>query len=146
MPGFRLTTGADQGGLARVQAAFAAFAGEHALPDPVRRSVSVALDELLVNTVRYGLAGRGRGQGQEGASVAVEVELLPDRLAVTISDDGAPFDPFAVAAPDTTLPMEERRVGGLGIHLVRELMDEAGYSRKGGRNVVVMAKLLRGGK
>jgi len=135
-PGFHLTIDDGPGGVARAGAAFARFAEAHALPDAVRRSVQVALDELLRNTVAYGLAERGGGE------VTVQVELGPDRVGVTVTDDGRPFDPFAVPAPNTALPVEERRIGGLGIHLVREMMDEVSYQRRAGRNVVVLTKYL----
>src|SRR6266508_705180 len=143
-PGFRMTIGADRSEIAKVHAAFAEFADAHALPVSVRRSMHVALDELLTNTSVYGFAGR---QGREGGGeVTVEAELGTDRVSVTLTDDGRPFDPFGVAAPDTTLPVEERQIGGFGIHLVRRLMDEVSYQRRAERNVVVLTKLLRGGR
>jgi anti-anti-sigma factor len=135
-----MTIGADAGEVARVGAAFTAFAQAHALPAPVRRSVSIALDELLHNTISYGFAG-GAARGE----VTIEVELRPDRVAVTLTDDGGPFDPFDLATPDTAVPVEERPIGGLGIHLVRRMMDEVGYRRRADRNVVTLAKLLTGG-
>src|SRR5262245_37525853 len=104
-PGFRMTIGADPGDVARVTAAFAEFADAHALPGAIRRSVAVALDELLNNTIVYGFAGREHGH----ASVAVE--LLPDRLYVTLTDDGQAFDPFGAPAPDTGVPVDERQIG-----------------------------------
>lgn len=137
-PGFRMTIDVDLGEVARVSAAFAAFADTHALPASVRRSLHVALDELLTNTIVHGFAGR------VGGAVTVEVERRADRVSVTLTDDGAPFDPFAVAAPDIALPVEERRIGGLGIHLVRRMMDEVGYQRRADHNVVVVAKRLTG--
>jgi len=139
--GFRMTIVADSGEIARVNAAFAQFADAHALPASVRRSLHVALDELLTNTMVHGFEGR------DGGAVTVEVELHPDRVSVIVTDDGKPFDPFGVAAPappDTALPVEERPFGGLGLHLVRGLMDEVSYQRRADRNVVVLAKLLRG--
>jgi serine/threonine-protein kinase RsbW len=139
-PGFRMTIGADRSEVARVNAAFAEFADAHALPASVRRSLNVVLDELLTNTSEYGFGG-----GRAGGEVTVEAELRTDRVSVTLTDDGRPFDPFAVAAPDTALPVEERRIGGLGIHLVRRMMDEVSYHRRADRNVVVLTKLLTGG-
>ena len=70
-------------------------------------------------------------------SVVVEVELNQDRVTVTLTDDGTPFDPFSQPEPDTTLSVEERPIGGLGIHLVREMMDDVSYQRRDGHNVVV---------
>jgi len=133
----RLTIGADPGEVAGVNAAFAEFAETHALPAAIRRTMLVALDELLSNTIAYGFAGRGSGE------VTVEVELRPDRLTVTLTDDGRPFDPFGMASPDTSRSTQERRIGGLGIHLVKEMMDEVSYQRRADRNVVVLAKRLR---
>ncbi len=138
-PGFRMTIGADPGEVARVNAAFAEFADAHALPASVRRSMNVVLDELLINAIVYGFPEGARGE------VTVEAELLADRVRVTLTDDGRPFDPFAVAAPDTGLPLDERRIGGLGIHLVRRMMDEVSYHRRDDRNVVVLGKRLRAG-
>lgn len=94
--------------------------------------VEVALDEVLANVVRHGLAGRG-----ESARVELELRLEPGdppRCEVLVDDDGPEFDPLAAAAPDTSLGVEERPIGGLGIELVRRLMDEVQYERKAGRN------------
>lgn len=138
---FRMSIGASQGDVARVHAAFGEFAESHGVPAAARRSVTVALDELLANTVTHGLTGRGR----DGGTVTVDAELHPDRLAVTLTDDGTPFDPFGREAPDTTLSVEDRPIGGLGIHLVRQLVDEASYHRRDGRNVVMLVKRLTAG-
>lgn len=137
---FRMTIGADRSEIARVNAAFAKFADLHALPASVRRSVHVALDELLTNTIEYGFAGRADGEG--GGEASIEVELWPDRVSLRLTDDGRPFDPFGMAPP----PAVPDAIGGLGIHLVRGLMDEVSYQRRKGRNVVVLTKLLSGGR
>jgi len=138
-PGFRKTIGTDRGEIAEVAAAFAEFANVHALPASVRRSIQVALDELLSNTIAYGFAGR------EGGKVTVEAVLRTDRVCVTLTDDGRPFDPLGMDAPDTALPAQARRIGGLGIHLVRRIMDEVSYHRRAGRNVLVLTKRLTPG-
>jgi anti-anti-sigma factor len=135
---FRVTIGRDMGEVARANAAFGDFAEAHAVPDDVRRGMNVALDELLTNTVSYALS-------DDGGEVTVEVELCPDRLIVTLSDSGRPFDPFGQTAPDTTLSVEDRPMGGLGIHLVRHLVDDARYERRSDRNVVVLTKRVVGG-
>ncbi len=134
----RMLIGSDLGGVARVNATFADFADAHGVPDALRRSMNVALDELLTNTVLYGLA-------DDGGEVSIDVELHPDRLIVTLSDNGRPFNPFGRSAPDTTLSVEERPIGGLGIHMVRQLVDEVSYERRADRNVVVLTQRLAGG-
>lgn len=134
--GFRMSVGAHPGAAGEVNAAFDKFAEEHALPADVRRGVNVALDELLANAHAHGQKGR------EPCSVTVEAELDQDRVKVIVTDNGTPFDPFARDAPDTTLSVEERPIGGLGIHLVGQLMDQVSYQRRGGHNVVVLVKQL----
>jgi anti-sigma regulatory factor (Ser/Thr protein kinase) len=131
-----MSVGADRDGLGKMNEAFAAFTETHAVPDTVRRSVNVALDELLANELTHGMAGRDTG------SLTMELELDHERLKLTLTDDGPPFDPFSQAAPDTTLSIEDRPIGGLGIHLVRKLMDEISYERRDGHNVVVLVKRL----
>jgi anti-sigma regulatory factor (Ser/Thr protein kinase) len=132
--GFRLSIGAHPAGVGEVNAAFAGFADTNALPEPVRRSINVALDEMLANVLSHGRTGR------DACLLTVEVELDQGRVTVIITDDGTPFDPFERDTPDTTLPLEEREIGGLGIHLVRRLMDEVRYERRDGHNVVVLVK------
>ena len=134
--GFQMSVGADPGGLEKVHTGFTAFAEANAIPDEVRRSLNVALDELLANALSHGMAGRSAG------SVSVDVELGHERVRVRIEDDGPPFDPFRQATPDTSLSVDERSIGGLGIHLVREMMDEVSYQRHDGHNVVVLIKRL----
>ena len=134
--GFRMSVGAEPDGAGKVNAAFGEFAQAHAVPDAVRRSVNVALDELLANEISYGMAGRDSGL------LTVEVELDQERVTVTITDDGPQFDPFQQASPDTTLSVEDRPIGGLGIFLVRELMDEVSYERRDDHNVVRLVKRL----
>lgn len=127
-----MTIGTDPAQVAGVGKAFRAFAEAHKVPAAVRRSVSVALDELLNNSLAYGSA----------SEVSIDVELQTDRLRVTLSDDGRPFNPLDQAAPDTGLSIEERPIGGLGIHLTREVMDEMVYHRRADRNVITLAKFL----
>ena len=131
---FRMSVGADASGLGKVKEAFAEFAEK--LPEPTRRSLNVAVDELLANELSHGMEGR------DGCVVTVDAELDQERVTVTLTDDGPPFDPFKQAVPDTTLSVEERPIGGLGLHLVRELMDEVSYERRDGHNVVVLVKQL----
>jgi Anti-sigma regulatory factor (Ser/Thr protein kinase) len=135
----RMSVGAHPGGVGEVNAAFAGFAEAHALPSAVRRSINVAIDDLLANVISHGQSGR------DPCSVTVEVRLDHERVIVTLTDDGPPFDPLGQDAPDTTLSVEERPIGGLGIHLVGQLMDEVSYERREGHNVVVLVKELVNG-
>ncbi|MEQ1693712.1 MAG: ATP-binding protein [Gemmatimonas sp.] len=134
---FGMTFSGTSDEVGRVASAFADFAEVHALPALVRRSMLVALDELVMNAVTHGASAGGAG-----VRVTVEGTLEPDRLVVTVCDSGRPFDPLALASPDTTLSVEDRTLGGLGIYLVRQMMDEVRYSRRGDQNEVVLIKYL----
>jgi anti-anti-sigma factor len=138
-PGFQIAFGVDPGAVPKVVAAFGEFAEAYALPTAVRRSLQVALDEFVYNPIVYGFAKRGTGEGE------VRVELDGGVVRVTITDDGPPFDPLAYADPDTDLSVEKREIGGLGIHLVRQMMDGVSYRYEGERNIVVLVKRLEGG-
>ena len=84
---------------------------------------------MLSNIVNHG-----------GGTIELGIKLAGRALTATIADDGPPFDPLGRAAPDTDLGIDEREIGGLGIHLVRELMDELGYARENGRNLLRLTK------
>jgi anti-sigma regulatory factor (Ser/Thr protein kinase) len=66
------------------------------------------------------------------------LDYTEGRLEITIRDDGVPFNPFDQAQPDTALSIEERKIGGLGVLLVKELMSEVSYQRQQDSNVVTL--------
>ena len=96
----------------------------------------LALEEAVVNVINYAYP-----EGTKGA-VNIEVQANDVRLKFVISDSGKYFDPTNVATADTTLSVEERSIGGLGIYLVRQLMDSVNYERIGGFNVLTLRKKL----
>lgn len=134
--GFRISIGGDLREIATVDRALAEFSAAHGLPADLRRRLHVVLDELLANTVQHGLAGRVDGWA------SVDVSLDETQLVMVLRDNGTAFDPLARAAPDTTLSVDERAIGGLGVHLVRRLMDDVSYRREGEVNVVTLVKRL----
>lgn len=99
-------------------------------------SLNLALEEAVVNVMDYGYPA-----GQVGH---IEVKALANEKTLTfvISDDGIPFDPTAKSEVDTTLSVEQRPIGGLGIHLVRTIMDSINYERTRGRNILTLRKKL----
>lgn len=102
--------------------------------------MEVSLDEVLANVVRHGLVGRG-----DEARVELELQFEPGdppRCEVRVEDDGPEFDPLGAAAPDTSLGVDERPIGGLGIELVKRLMDEVHYERREGRNRLRLVRRL----
>ena len=97
-------------------------------PDELVFRVNLALEELGLNIMDYGL---------EDAQQVIEITLTSDddSLVIEIVDEGRPFDPLTEApAPDLDGPVEDRRVGGLGVHLVRTMMDDMQYRREQGKN------------
>ena len=105
-------------------------------PEETRVDLDVAVDELLSNIIRYAY-----GPGTGTVTVRVETQLEPKALILTFLDQGAPFDPLAEERPDTTsLPARERPMGGLGLYLVRSLVDEITYARRDGQNVLTVHK------
>jgi serine/threonine-protein kinase RsbW len=119
--------------LRRVTETLDAFCREERVPADVAWRLRVALDEIVANIVAYGAGGVPE------AAIDVWFQRSADAVEVTIADDGPPFDPLARPSPDTTLPLEARQPGGLGIALVRSLMDEVRYARTS-RNVLTIRK------
>jgi anti-sigma regulatory factor (Ser/Thr protein kinase) len=136
----RLSVPATDAGIKAALSALERLWAEQGVSRAVTWPVEVSLDEVLANVVRHGLEGRGE-------SARVELELWfepgdPPRCEVRVADDGPEFDPLRAPAPDTTLGVEERPIGGLGIELVKRLMDEIQYERRDGRNHLRLVRRL----
>ena len=99
-------------------------------------SVNLALEEAVVNVMDYAYPANAPGE------VTIEAEADDERMKFVITDHGIPFDPTAKAEVDTTLSLEERPTGGLGIHLVRQIMDSINYERENDKNVLTLRKKL----
>jgi len=110
------------------------------IPTELNMPVNLALEEAVTNVMLYAYPGRNDGK------VFVEFQRVNNgkQLIFTISDSGIPFDPTAAPEADTTLSAEERQIGGLGIYLVRQLMDEVRYERIDDKNILTLVKTLNG--
>ena len=128
----RLTNRHDE--IDRLNAAFNAFAVRHGVPVRLSRKINLVFDELLNNIISYAYDDEGQHL------IDVHVRLSDAGLSVTVTDDGKPFNPFESHAPVTALSVEDRPIGGLGVHLVRNVMDRVGYERQGETNVVLLEK------
>jgi anti-sigma regulatory factor (Ser/Thr protein kinase) len=99
-------------------------------------SLNLALEEAATNVVLYAY------EGKEGM-VVIDAFYTSEYLKFVITDNGIPFDPTQKEDADTTLSAEERPIGGLGIFLVRQIMDDVIYERKGENNILTLVKYLK---
>ena len=99
-------------------------------------SLNLAMEEAVVNVMDYAYP-----KGTEG-SVNIEARLDDGDITFVITDNGIPFDPTAKEDADTTLPLDERNIGGLGIFLTRQIMDEIEYERDNDRNILTLRKYI----
>ena len=114
------------------------FARRQSLPEAERSRLLIILEELFTNTVKYGYP--------EGAAAAGRIEVglavTRGRLEIHFSDNGRPFDPLSHAPSGLDRPSAERPLGGLGLQLLRSLVDEARYRRERGRNCLALVRNL----
>ena len=106
-------------------------------PMKAQMQIDIAIDELFGNIAHY-------AYNPEIGQATVRVEVIEDPLAVTITfiDNGVPYDPLAKEDPDTTLSIEDREIGGLGIYMVKKSMDDIAYEYKNGQNILTIKKNL----
>ncbi len=116
---------------------FEEFGERNDLPQKLVFQLTLAFDELLTNTISYGFPDGGQH------TIKATIMLDGERLVAEIVDTGIAFNPLDRETPDTTLSIEERNIGGLGVHFVRTFMDEVEYRRDGEENRITMAKSLK---
>jgi anti-sigma regulatory factor (Ser/Thr protein kinase) len=102
------------------------------------QTFELTLEEIFMNIVMHG--------SQPGRTPLVEVSLhrAAESVTMTVEDDGPQFDPLLLPPPDVTASLADRQVGGLGVFLVRKVMDSVTYARNAGRNQLCMTKRLDG--
>jgi sigma-B regulation protein RsbU (phosphoserine phosphatase) len=108
------------------------FGRRHRFNAETTHNLKVALDEILTNIISYAYVDAGE------KPIVTRLSLDQGRLTVELEDDGRAFNPLQVPEPDTKQLLEERPIGGLGIHLVRKLVDALEYRRQNDRNILVM--------
>jgi anti-sigma regulatory factor (Ser/Thr protein kinase) len=110
------------------------FAGEFKLSPELTMKINLVMEEVLSNIIFYAFTDNNKHE------ISISVMLSGSRLTIEIKDDGIPFDPLTKDPPDITMPAEERPVGGLGIYMVSEIMDEMHYTRKKNQNILTLYK------
>jgi anti-sigma regulatory factor (Ser/Thr protein kinase) len=122
----------DPGQLERIAAEVEKIGEQEDWPQELVFRVNLALEELGLNIINY---GHDEGLHEIEFTVTSQAEAV----TIEISDDGRPFDPLSDApVPDVSASIEDRRIGGLGVHLVRTMMDDLRYQRVGGRNHITL--------
>ena len=106
------------------------------LPQKCLFEINLGLDELFTNIISYGFEDESEHQ--------IKFSLAKDKetLVVEVEDDGKPFNPLDVASPEVSADLDEVNIGGMGIHLVKKLMDDIVYQRVEGKNKLVLKKCV----
>jgi anti-sigma regulatory factor (Ser/Thr protein kinase) len=98
--------------------------------------INLALDELFTNIISYGF------KDEEEHIIKVTIKPQNEELCLCIEDDGVPFNPIDFETPDVACSVENCKIGGLGIHIMRKLMDEICYQRCDDKNILLLKKTL----
>ncbi len=110
------------------------FCEENRISCDVTHDIHLALEEIFSNIVFYGF------DDQDEHQIVISFAIRNNTLVFVIKDDGIPFNPLKNKTPELEIPIEEREIGGMGIHIVRRLMDEIEYIRKQNKNILVIKK------
>jgi anti-sigma regulatory factor (Ser/Thr protein kinase) len=124
----------QQGERERFVDAFEDFCRKNRVTDAARHAADLALEEHLTNVLEYGFSDG------EDRWISVELGVDQNTLLAKIADTGKAYNPLDAPAVDTTLPLEEKAIGGLGVYLMKQMMDELSYARDGRMNVLRMTK------
>lgn len=109
---------------------------ERNAPNEVHYLANLAIEELVTNCIKYGY------KDTRDHVIEIKLQILGHEMALTVTDDGVPFNPLEVPLPDTQLPLQDRPIGGLGIYLLRRMSDHMDYMRAAGRNRITLRKSM----
>lgn len=124
----------DLSEIAKLHQELGSFGRKCNLSSKILFEINLILEEVLANVISYAY---GDKQLHE---IVVCADLRDGELVIEVEDDGRPFNPLQTAPPDLDRPLEQRIVGGLGLHLVRELTNSIEYTRRKEKNHLVMRK------
>ena len=113
------------------------FGELHEIPSRSLYAVNLALDEVVTNAILYGF------ENAADQEMSIRVQLAGSELHAEVVDHGRAFNPLEAPTPNLEAPLRDRELGGLGIHLVRSLMDRLDYRRDGAKNVLTLIKRIR---
>lgn len=131
---FKLTLKNDLSELRVLQNALEKFGRRSGIAPKHLLQINLVLEELFTNVVTCGY------RDHHVHWVTVRLKQSPDVIIIEFEDDGSPFNPIKAPAPDLKCPAEKRRIGGLGIHLIKKMTDDIQYRRKGNKNILTLTK------
>jgi anti-sigma regulatory factor (Ser/Thr protein kinase) len=120
--------------LLRVNSIFESFATQHDIGGKLRYHLLVSIEEILTNIIKYGFDEQGVHP------IHITFRYDSGTIEMEFEDRGREFNPLEVSEPDLDTPIEDRQLGGLGIHLVKNMVDVARYRREGDRNILLLRK------
>jgi serine/threonine-protein kinase RsbW len=129
-----LRVDATTSGFDEATVAFRVFTDDVGLDHDALWDLRVALSEWLANIAMHAYKGR------DGGVVDLEYRYADGEVVVSVTDDGPAFDPLSLPPPDTSEAIDQRKIGGLGVHFIRRLMDRVEHRRDDGRNTLVIGK------
>ena len=133
--GRKLTVKAKEENLEAITGFADAFLEERNCPLRIQTQIELCIEEIFVNIANYAY-GDGEGDAE------FDIEEINGEVTLTFADSGTPYNPLEKDDPDITLSTGERRIGGLGIFLVKKNMDRVGYKYENGKNIFSMTKII----
>jgi anti-sigma regulatory factor (Ser/Thr protein kinase) len=130
----------DLAEISRMSEELQTFADGHGISPGTLFALNLVLEELVSNTISYGFADA------EEHVITIALDCNGADLSVRVEDDARAYNPLEREDPDLDASLEERPIGGLGVHLVKQLMDDVRYERVGARNVLSMRKHMTDGE
>ena len=133
----QLIVPADRGEFATLQQWLLSIAAELDMQERIRKQLMICCDEIFTNIASYAYT-----DGNGSVTVTVEFVSETKSLRIIFSDSGIAFNPLEISEPDTSSALTERKIGGLGMFMVKKMMDSVEYCRQDGKNILTLTKCL----
>ncbi|MDR0473813.1 MAG: SpoIIE family protein phosphatase [Treponema sp.] len=115
----------------------------HNCPQILQNDIDIAVEEIFINIANYAYKQPDGTPDNAEGNAAICISINDEKVRIKFEDTGMPYDPFEQDEPDLLIPLEERKIGGLGIFLVKKLMDKVEYMRLENKNVLILTKALQ---